>query len=65
MQEKYSPEEIELFSMPIATPTPQIEGKVQAWLALSGGIQGQPRRLLASSLQPPTRILQEVARRLA
>lgn len=60
----FTPEEIELFAMPIPTPTPQIEGKLRAWMEKSGGVNGQPLRLLASSLLPWSRALEEVGRLL-
>ncbi len=56
--ERFTPEEIELYGLPIPTPTPQIEGKVKAWLRRSGGVQGRPLALHADHLRPVERVLE-------
>ncbi|GMU57666.1 MAG: hypothetical protein AMXMBFR33_68120 [Candidatus Xenobia bacterium] len=63
--ERFTREEIELYSIPIPTPTPQIEGKVRAWLARSGGIEGEARVLHADRLRPVERVLEAVREILA
>lgn len=56
--ERFTPEEIELYGLPIPTPTPQIEGKVKAWVRRSGGVQGRPLALHADHLRPVERVVE-------
>lgn len=48
-------EELDLYSIALPAPTPEVAGKVKAWVALSGGIHGQARGLHADHLRPPER----------
>ena len=52
--ELYTQQEIEILSRPLSSK----DGRVDDWLAESGGINGQPRGIHADWLQPPERILQ-------
>ena len=52
--ELYTQEELDLFSRPLSSK----DGQVEAWLAESGGIHGQPRGIHADWLQPPERVQQ-------
>ena len=54
----FSPEEIELHSEAIPMHTPQIRGKVMAWVADSGGIGGEARSMGADHLKPVARVLE-------
>ncbi len=56
--ERFTPEELELFAYPIKASTPQRQGKVQAWLRQSGGINGQPLGIHADHLRPFARVEQ-------
>ena len=49
----FTQEELELFSRPLSSK----DGRVDDWLAESGGIAGQPRGIHADWLQPPERVL--------
>jgi hypothetical protein len=55
--ERFTAEEIALYAIPIPTPTPQIEGKVKAWLAQSGGVNGRAMGIHADHLRPVDRVL--------
>lgn len=50
--ELYTQEELDLFSRPLSSK----DGRVEEWLAESGGINGQPRGIHADWLQPPERL---------
>lgn len=66
--DRFTAQELELYSFPLKTPTPAAAGKVAAWLEKSGGIDGQARGMHADHLRPPERLLAafqvEVADRL-
>ena len=48
----FTQEELDLFSRPLSSE----DGRVDDWLAESGGIDGQPRGIHADWLQPPERV---------
>ena len=50
--EVFTQEELDLFSRPLSSK----DGRVEEWLAESGGIAGQPRGIHADWLQPPDRV---------
>ena len=55
---RFTRQELQLFAMPLPTPTPQVLGKVRAWVQRSGGIHGRPMGVHADHLWPPSRVLQ-------
>ena len=58
--ELFTQEEIDFFSRPL---TPE-DGRIDEWLAESGGIHGQPRGIHADWLQPPERVQQALQKLL-
>lgn len=56
--DRFTAEELELYSAPIDSPTPASAGKVAAWLERSGGIAGEARRMHADHLRPPSRVVE-------
>ena len=52
--ELYTQEELDLLSRPLSGK----DGRVDEWMAESGGIAGQPRGIHADWLQPPERVTQ-------
>lgn len=53
---RFTSNEIALHAYPVRATTPQIGGKIEDWLAASGGIEGAPRGLHADTL-PVDRVL--------
>jgi len=59
--ECFTQEELALHSMPIPVTSPQIEGKIKAWLAESGGIEGRAESIGADHLKPLDRLRRRLA----
>ncbi|MBI3929427.1 MAG: hypothetical protein HY319_28030 [Armatimonadetes bacterium] len=56
--ERFTPEEPDWFSYPIAATTPQLEGKAWARKEQSGGIGGRLRGIHADHLRPLERVVE-------
>lgn len=56
----FTEEELELFSHPLSKD----DDRVEAWIAETGGIHGQPRGIHADWIQPPERLIPLIAARL-
>lgn len=56
----FSEVELEELSLPISAKTPQVRGKLKAWMAETQGINGQPRGIAADLLRPLERLLARI-----
>jgi len=63
--ERFPPEVLAMHSEAIDTPTPQVAGKVKAWVAESGGVGGEARSIGAHHFTPYALVREHFVRLLS